>query len=813
MSRLVILTLGQGNLDYGFPLITVQLREIGNPYGMKFTASLPAAPDIPKLYRNWQSLYSAFYQRLCLRSSTEADDNLEIAEAYITNISEFEMADLCQQMSNLINLWLNSKEFRKIDQQLRTQLQPSEEICFIIETDDNLLRRIPWHLWNFFEDYPHAEVALSASDYQKQRQLPKYTLSKRVKILAIFGNGEGINIEQDRTFLENLYPQADVKFLVEPDLGELNEQLWCQGWDIFFFAGHSCSREKGQLLINQTDTITLGQLKYALKQAINRGLCLAIFNSCDSLGLAQQLQDLQIPQVIVMREPVPDVVAQEFLRYFLTEFSRGQSLYTAVRSARERLQGLEIEYPCATWLPVICQNPAEPPIWQYQPLASRIRVARRYAIRSFKKGKRADIKYFFRTVLVTSIIVTLFLLGVRHLGMLENFELQAYDHLIQLRPLEKPDSRLLIVTIDEADIVYQNQKSMNLRWSLSDAALAKLLEKLEQYHAVAIGIDIYRDFSVDPNYPDLENRLQQDKNLFAVCKVPAPDDGAPDGIPPPPEVPQERLSFSDFVTDNDNIARRQLINLTPPLKSSCTSPYSFSYILARHYLTTQGFQAEINPQGYLQIGNTVFKSLKSQSGGYQDVDASGYQVLLNYRSLSSVEKIAPQISLRDILENQIKPETVKEIQNRIILIGVTAPSSSDVWKTPYTKTSKGEQQISGVFIQAQMVSHILSAVLNNRPLFWFWSEWIEALWVWGWSLVGGAIAWGCYKPLYLGLSISITSLLIFGICFGIFTQAGWIPMIPPVLALIITVIVLKLLPIQDLNNYKNFRYKLQGRSN
>jgi hypothetical protein len=36
---------------------------------------------------------------------------------------------------------------------------------------------------------------------------------------------------------------------------------------------------------------------------------------------------LQIPQAIVMREPVPDKVAQEFLKHFLKAFSRGKSLY------------------------------------------------------------------------------------------------------------------------------------------------------------------------------------------------------------------------------------------------------------------------------------------------------------------------------------------------------------------------------------------------------------------------------------------------------------------------------------------------------
>ncbi|MBP5977375.1 AAA-like domain-containing protein [Brasilonema sp. CT11] len=367
MSRLVVLSLGQGNLHEGCAMVTAQLGEADNPYQMKFTASLPPAPKIYELYQTWQSVYYAFYQRLSWRLDNEVDDNFEIAEDCITNISEADINGLRKLLSKKINTWLNSTKFRKIDQQLRTQLKPSEEIRFIIETNDHLLRRLPWHLWKFFEDYPYAEVALSAPEYQNTNKLLVNHRTGKVRILAIFGNSQGIDISQDKTLLDKLSTQAEVQFLIEPNLGHLNEQLWQPNWDILFFAGHSFSQEKGFLQINKTDTITLEQLKYGLRQAISRGLKLAIFNSCDGLGLAQELQDLQIPQVIVMREPVPDVVAQEFLKYFLAEFSTGKSLYNAVRSARERLQGLEVEYPCATWLPMIFQNPAEPSmIWSQQ---------------------------------------------------------------------------------------------------------------------------------------------------------------------------------------------------------------------------------------------------------------------------------------------------------------------------------------------------------------------------------------------------------------------------------------------------------------
>jgi hypothetical protein len=78
--------------------------------------------------------------------------------------------------------------------------------------------------------------------------------------------------------------------------------------------------QMGKLEINPQESISIEQLKNSLKAAIRQGLQLAIFNSCDGLGLARELADLQIPQLIVMREPVPDGVAQAFLTSFLPTF-------------------------------------------------------------------------------------------------------------------------------------------------------------------------------------------------------------------------------------------------------------------------------------------------------------------------------------------------------------------------------------------------------------------------------------------------------------------------------------------------------------
>ncbi|WP_250123480.1 hypothetical protein [Chroococcidiopsis sp. CCMEE 29] len=257
MSKLVVFSFENGDLQNGFT-VTARLSEEGDPQYMKFKGRLPAAPEIMELHRSWRLLYLALCQRL------ELNYRIEIEAGDITNVSEVEFKDLCQQLSDKINDWFNSEPFRPIERELRTQLDTLEEIRVIIETDDRLLQQLPLNLWNFCDDYPKAEIALSASEYRRTKRFLTEIPRDKVRILAIFGNSKGINLDPDRSILEELFEQAEIEFLVEPRLEVLNDYLW-QDWDILFFAGHSSSQEQGSIQLNQTDSFTLDQLKNALK--------------------------------------------------------------------------------------------------------------------------------------------------------------------------------------------------------------------------------------------------------------------------------------------------------------------------------------------------------------------------------------------------------------------------------------------------------------------------------------------------------------------------------------------------------------------
>jgi CHASE2 domain-containing sensor protein len=758
VNKLVILKLGTGSFEAGFP-VTLQIGEENVRPIVEITGELPPNPEIPLFYHQWQSIY---------RQLKFSGRPIGIPKQ-LTRTASFQDCEKAADTLRLhFNTWLLSPSFCSIREKWLEKLQPENNIRVLLQTNDLRLQKLPWHLWDLLERYPQVEIALSAPSYEQVNY--KSPPQSQVKVLAILGNSQGIDIQKDSQLLQEL-PDANTTFLVEPSSQDFTDQLWEQDWQILFFAGHSgtdSNSDTGKIYINQTESLTVNQLKYALRKAVQRGLHLAIFNSCDGLGLAREFADLHIPQIIVMREPVPDRVAQEFLKYFLEAFAGGESLYMAVKEARERLQGLESQFPCATWLPVIYQNPAMMPL-----LWAELHVKQKQ-IRSDRKSIN------FRPAMFALLLASIFtglLMGVRYFGLLQSWELMAFDHLLRLRPQEKPDSRILVITVTEEDVQAQ---SANRRGSLSDEALDKLLAKLEEYQPRMIGLDIYRDYAVEAVYPKLAERMKKSDRFVAVCQVSNPQAGKP-GIKPPPEVSPDALGFSDIVIDADHIVRRHLLALTPPPSSPCTAAYALNVQLALRYLYAEGIKLEFTSDGIWQLGKLKFKPIKAYTGGYQGVDASGHQILLNYRSFSNLEAIAPSITLQQALAGQINANAVK---NKIVLIGTTAESFRDYSFTPYASSQGKSQEIAGVFLQAQMVSQLLSAALDGRPLLRTWNIWGEVIWVWVWAFTGGLMTVYLRKSAYLALAFGLAFISLYSICLiFLILYSCWIPFIPGAIAL------------------------------
>jgi branched-chain amino acid transport system substrate-binding protein len=345
--KLVILEINDGTFSRGFD-VTARII-VDRRSEQIFKAQLPAAPDLPHLYDQWQASYRALGNATLISVSTTQVTNLSIIG---------DCTHLSAELKQRFNQWLNSDSFRTLERSLLLAIGSSDSVRFMVQTLDRYLRRLPWQTWDLFEQhYPTAEVMLSHPITP-----PSKPFNAPVRILAVEGNTDGTKACLDLTQLNRL-PQTHITVLHQPTSSELIDRLWHEDWDMFFFLGHSDSTDddqNGQILLNATETVTLSEIHHALKNALKNGLKLAIFNSCNGLGLAQRLADLNIPYVIVMRERVPDQVALEFFKTFLTSFSQGKVLHSALHIARQKLAGYGDRYPCAHWLPVLCQNPNAP---------------------------------------------------------------------------------------------------------------------------------------------------------------------------------------------------------------------------------------------------------------------------------------------------------------------------------------------------------------------------------------------------------------------------------------------------------------------
>lgn len=372
MEIWVNLDFGDGDFQKGFSKIQLKIDDLLKPNQFSpLEAQLPPAHEIPTTYELWKNIYYSLLQH----PKRGFKDN------QITNVSIDTCFQYAQDLQEKLNQWL-----QPIQSQLESVItsNPDRSIRLVLNTHKitsevtkDILHRIPWQEWHLFPEHSSAEVALCFKAAVENAAVPSTESDsrfRRVRIISIFGDSESIDTQTDEELIKQLEKRAAESIsLKEPTLAQL-ETLWDEPCDILFFAGHSETQDDGQtgiININRYESLNLEAIKKTLRAAIKQGLKLAIFNSCDGLGLARQLADLNLPYIIVWREPVPDRIAQQFLNFFLSGYSRGKSLFTAVREARDKLEELTKkpdgtqQLPGVDWLPVICKNTLElPPSWE-----------------------------------------------------------------------------------------------------------------------------------------------------------------------------------------------------------------------------------------------------------------------------------------------------------------------------------------------------------------------------------------------------------------------------------------------------------------
>lgn len=394
-----------------------------------------------------------------------------------------------------------------------------------------------------------------------------------------------------------------------------------------------------------------------------------------------------------------------------------------------------------------------------------------------------------RPLLFTSLALTGLTLGMRQLGWLEFVELAAYDHFIQRQPDEGADPRFLVVGITETDLQTLQQ------WPISDLTLAQALEAIEAHQPKVVAIDVFRDIPVEPGRAELLQQLQQNDHTLIVCKA---SSAADLGTPPPPELTADQVGFADLVVDPGGILRRNLMMLSPiqptipfPKNHLCNDPnttlLSLSFHAALLYLQSQGIQPEMTEAGTLQLGAAEISPLGPHIGGYRGADAGGFQVLLRYRSENQA---VAQVSLMEVLTGNVAPELIRD---RIVMIGYTSPQAKDDFYTPFSASRDDTQKMPGVVVHAQAASQLISAALDQRSLIRVWPKPVEILWITGWSLVGGMLAWYLRHPARFALMLLVGGGTLYGVGLLLFFDGLWMPVVPPLFNFIGTAVGIVLL--------------------
>jgi hypothetical protein len=490
----IILRLGSGSLETGFPSVNVELRD--RTYGRQQShwesvASLPSSPELKNVYEEWQYLYQNSLRQSGQRGVT-------FAPMGPTNIRYRDIQEITHELVTALNDWLNQGDFHhEIQAQLRTELNASDRITIAIVTDNLLLWQLPWHRWDFFKSYDHCVEFFSKRQFKNLSRQPQP--NGKVDILALWGNAPELNLAKDLAALQQ--PRAVVKSCQPKSAIEISDRLAAGQIDILFFGGHGETIELeiagklqtlGAIYLDKKTPIEIDKIKKDLQKAVDRGLQIAIFNCCSGLGLAQELADLNIPYLIVMRSQISDQLAQQFCRDLLLHYSQGYLFTAAFQYARDRLKpATDRSDEFESWLPMLLHNPNSNHVtWQqlchsrgHIPLPSSIVRANQW----LTKPSNKPLAWLGLSLLSTNITI-----GLRILPLTQNIEAIVLDKFqyaqVKIMP---PKSHVAIVDISAKDDQKNNKNQNGIvvigREYLSSPAP---LQDLSKVSFLALGIDL-----------------------------------------------------------------------------------------------------------------------------------------------------------------------------------------------------------------------------------------------------------------------------------------------------------------------------------
>jgi adenylate cyclase len=321
---------------------------------------------------------------------------------------------------------------------------------------------------------------------------------------------------------------------------------------------------------------------------------------------------------------------------------------------------------------------------------------------------------------------------------------------------------------------------------LCDRLLARALEKLLASEPRVVGVDLYRDVPVPScgagaaeaplatEAPDLARLATSSDRIVTVMKFP---DERGVGTPPPYfSSPRSRIGFSDLPVDPGGTTRRGLLYLW----DGDVAHVSFALQLALGFLQDDGITLEpdASDPNRVRLGGTTIPPFRGWDGAYVRADDGGYQFLLDY---ADGPDAFPAWTLADLLDGRV-PDSA--LRGKIALLGTTSPSVKDEFYTPWNREPDEGHAMSGLDVHAHAVSQLIRIARGDSAPISSASEAVESAWIALFAALGALLGlWNRSALAAASLALGGVALLM-GVAWASFWSGRWIPLVPPVLALL-----------------------------
>ncbi|MEO1430790.1 MAG: CHASE2 domain-containing protein [Cyanobacteria bacterium J06633_8] len=486
--------------------------------GKKITVNLQYPNLLNDYYQQWKTAYLEYYRNLRGRKKTSGkgivtkDFRSDLVNSHTKLLYEFhrwlfspELVEIRREIVNAVNN-LSDKQKKWVEVFLT---------CNPIE-----IGRLPWETWEIGTDLGVPNRIRIARNTANIRHDSLRPLNRKVRILAILGDNTGLNFDSEKEELKKFKLIAHIKVIgwtLNKNIDELKQEIVqniasVDGWDILFFIGHSNESvlTGGELGIAPNASIFISEIEDALKLAKNRGLQFAVFNSCSGINIAESLINLGLSQVVVMREPINNKVAQEFFKQFLRSLSEYKDVHESLLDASKFLKQQEkrLAYPSTYLVPSLFRHPnAE---------LFRIKPFGLWSIIKQWMPTSKEAKWVGLFLLISLMLQA----NIPNLLLEPRLFLQAFYRKVTLQIPSKIES-LVVVKIDHDSLeTAKEEKQLEHRYPLDYGYLSILIKKISDLNANIIGIDYILDQAKkQPKKADILNKsirdsIEKNKTLF-----------------------------------------------------------------------------------------------------------------------------------------------------------------------------------------------------------------------------------------------------------------------------------------------------------